>query len=244
MAVGPSLHQQHTLIFFVVAIGCLAAAVVPAFIVKRGRSWERRVFWSGVGGVTVSVFFAAVPYWKQAVGMAMFSLVFMAASAYAYTPFIKIRGKIYAFYLQDSLPDPSPGDLSPAGSDDPDYDPSPNSYGGLVTAQKHWWAAIVAVVFFGCCVLIRADDKPLWLAPVAAVILVAQSSGFGYIDASWGHPIARGQRLQFVIISIITAGVFTILYLAGYYAGKRWPLRSKQSMEYGSHSRHQKRFPS
>lgn len=243
VAAGPSLHQPHTLIFFLVALVCLAVTVVPSFIVNRGRSCERRVFWGGVVGVTVSVFFAAVPYWNQAVGMALFSLAFMTANAYAYTPFIKIRGKVYAFYAQDSLPQPSPDGAPPLGSDDANYDPAPDSYGGLVTAKKHWWMAIFAVIFFGCCIVISADDKRWWLAPAAAAFLVVESLGFGYFDGSWRYSVARGQRLQFTILAVMTLGVFTVLYLTGYYTGKRWPWRHKQSMEYRAHPRHQKRYP-
>lgn len=233
VAAGPSLQQPHTLIFFLVAIGCLVVTVVPAFILHRDRSWERRVFWSGVLGVTVSVFFAAIPFWQQAIGMALFSLAFMTAGAYAYTPYIKIRGKTYAFWLPDSRPDLPPGGTAAPGGVAPDDDP----YSGLVTARKHWWATVFTVPFFGCLVLIPADDKP-WLAPAAATALVLVSFGYGYLDASAGYPIARGQRLQFVIIAIITAGAFTLLYLVGYHAGKRWPLRRKQSMQYGAHARH------
>jgi hypothetical protein len=241
VAAGPSLHQPHTLIFFLLAIGFLVVTVVPSFIVNRGRSRERRVFWSGVLGVTVSVFFAAVPYWGQAVGMGLFSLALMIAGAYAYTPYIKIRGKIYAFWLPDTLSDPPP-DGPPPGRDDPHHDPAPDAYEGMVTARKHWWAQIFVVAFFGCLLLIQAPDKPWWLTPAAAAALVVASAGYGYLDASRGFPVARGQRLQFVIIAVISAGTFTLLYLTGYHAGKRWPLRRK-SMEYGAHARHQKKYP-
>jgi hypothetical protein len=236
VAAGPSLHQPHTLIFFLLAIGFLVVTVVPSFIVNRGRSWERRVFWSGVLGVTVSVFVAAIPYWAQAVGMALFSLAFMVAGAYAYTPFIKIRGKIYAFWVADSRPDPAPDGTAAPGSDHPDDEPAPDSYEGLVTARKHWWATVFTVVFCQGCVLAGVIDKTWWLATVGAAGLVVASAGYGYLDASGGYPIARGQRLQFVIAAVITAGAFPLLYLAGYHTGKRWPLRRK-SAEYGAHAR-------
>jgi hypothetical protein len=235
----PSLQQPHTLIFFLAAMLCVATIVLLLLFVKRDRSWERRVYWTGTFGAVVCAFLAALPYWKYGVGAVIFGVALMTFGAYAYTPYIKIRGKIYAFWLPDSLPDPPPGVTAAPGSDDP----APDSYGGLVTARKHWWAAIFTVAFFGCLLLIRADDKPWWLTPAAAAILVTASFGYGYIDASWGYSIARGQRLQFVIIAIITAGAFTLLYVVGYYAGKRWPPRRKQSMEYRAHPRHQKRYP-
>lgn len=128
VASGPSLHQPLTLIFFLAALLCLAITALPVFILNRDRNWERRVYWSGVGGLAACVFFAALPDWNLGAGMALFGVVFLTASAYAYTPYIKIRGKIYAFYLQDGLPDRSPDVTAARGSDDPDYDPAPDSY--------------------------------------------------------------------------------------------------------------------
>lgn len=236
MAAGPSLHQPHTLVFFLIAIGCLIVTVVASVVVDRGRSWERRVFWSGVLGVTVSVFVAAMPYWGQAVGVAVFALAFMTFGAYAYTPFIKIRGKTYAFWLQDSQPDQEPGGTAVSGSAAADYHPAPDSYEGLVNARKHWWATVFTVAFFECLLLIRGDDKPWWLTPAAAAALVVASAGYGYLDASRGFSVARGQRLQFVVIAVLSAGTFTLLYVAGYHAGRRWPLRRKP-IDYGAHAR-------
>lgn len=99
---------------------------------------------------------------------------------------------------------------------------------------------IFTVTLFGLCAVISADDKPWWLGPSAATLFVVGALGYGYMDASWGYSISRGQRLQFVIIAVITAGVFTVLYVIAYFAGRRWPLRRKQSMEYRAHPRHQR----
>jgi hypothetical protein len=44
-----------------------------------------------------------------------------------------------------------------------------------------------------------------------------------------------------VFLAVVTAAVFPVLYVAGYTAGKRWPLRRKDSLEYRAHPRHQKR---
>jgi hypothetical protein len=165
----------------------------------------------------------------------------MTASAYWFTPYIKIRGKIYAFHIQDSLPDPPDG-TPPPGSDDPDYDPAPDSYSGTVTAKKAWW---VLVFFMTICVftVIIRDGNGAWMAPSAAAIVVVSAAVYGYGDASWGYSVARGQRLQFAIVSVVTVGVFTVFYLGGYRAGKRWPLRRTQDMEYRAHPHHQKRHP-
>jgi hypothetical protein len=244
MAMQPSLHQTHTLIFFVATLVCLAIAVLPPLFVKRNRSWERRVAWSGVSRAAICVFLASLRDWKLGIGLAIFCVAFMTAAAYFYTPYIKIRGKVYAFSVQDSLPATFANGASTPSRDDPDYDPAPDSYGGMATAQKAWWLNIfaMAICSFNVMAYFVDKDNP-WLAALLAAAIILAATAFGYGDAIWGYSIARGQRLQFWIIAIITAGVFTIVYLGAYYAGKRWPLRRKQSMEYRAHPRHQKRYP-
>lgn len=162
----------------------------------------------------------------------------MLLPAYFSSPYIKIRGKVYAFNLRDSRPDPSPTETSASGSDDSEDDPAPDSYSGMASAKKTWWLLVVCMI-----ISVGAIDlaKP-WHTATSAGIVVVFACGIGYGDASWGYPVARGQRAQFVAVSIITAGVFTACYFGAYWMGKRRPLRSKQSMEYRAHSRHQKRF--
>lgn len=137
--------------------------------------------------------------------------------------------------ISDGTPAPS--------TDDPDYDPAPDSYGGSVTAGKLWWLMIWGVTMCVGCIVIPAADKPWYLVPGGAGALVLIALGYGHQDASWGYGIARGQYVQFGIIAILTAGVFTVLYLAAYAAGKRWPLRRRSSVEYRAHPRHQKMGP-
>jgi predicted cobalt transporter CbtA len=106
-----------------------------------------------------------------------------------------------------------------------------------------WWLMIfgIALCALGVAEYFHFRDSP-WSAASAAAIILVIATVFGYaVDASGGYPIARGQHLQFAIVSVITAGVFTVFYLGGYYVGKRWPWRRKQSGEYRAHPRHQKR---
>jgi hypothetical protein len=70
-----------------------------------------------------------------------------------------------------------------------------------------------------------------------AVVIVAVAFAFGYGGGSVQHSIARGQRLQFVVVSIVTLGVFTVWYLGGYLVGKQRLLRRKQSTDRRAHSR-------
>lgn len=230
------MHVEFVVLAFV-------GLLLPVFASWNNRRAGRRVFWAGFLVASVSAFFIAYPPdWQSGIAFSLLVVFMMLLTAYFTSPYIKIRGKVLAFHISDSMPDPSPGGAPEPSSNDPEFDPAPDSYNGTVTAGKAWWLLIFTAALFGFPVIIIDEAKP-WLAPLSAVAFVAIAAGLGYGDASWGYSIARGQRVQFVIIAIITAGVFTILYLGGRYAGKRWPLRRKQSLEYRAHPRHQKRYP-
>jgi hypothetical protein len=236
---------RHLNVFFIVTafIGILLPVVAPF----NNRHAERRLFWIGFFIAFASAFFIFYPPdWKSGIVFSLLPPILMLITAYFSTSHIKIRGKIYAFHIDDSRPDPSPGGTPPPGSDDPDYDPTPDAYSGmgLTTAGKMWW--LMVFVMGGCAFNVVAyfhfREDP-WILPLSAAFIVVGGVGYGYFgDASWGYPIARGQRVQFVIISMATLGVFTILYLGAYYAGRRWPWRNKRSSEYQAHPRHQKRY--
>jgi hypothetical protein len=219
-----------------------AGLLVPVFLSSKNRKLARCSFWLGLLIACVSAFFVAYPAdSKLRIGMSLFVAAITIFTAYMSTPFIKIRGKIYAFHISDSQPE-EPDVAASVSADEPDHDPTPDSYGGIATAQKEWWIFIIAATIFGWNIVIFAEDK-LWVSVMSAVAFVALATGFGYGDASWGYKVARGQRLQFAIIALVTVGAFPLLYLPAYYAGRHWPLRRKQAMEYRAHPRHQKKYP-
>ncbi len=234
--------MHHINIAFVItgSIGFLLQLVAPS----NNRQRERRFFWTGFTIVAISAFFIAYPPdAKSGIIWLAFACFLMLSRAYMMTSNIKIRGKIYAFHADDSQPDPYPDDSSPP-NDDPDYDPAPDSYSGMTSAGKMWTLLILTMAICSLNVVIYIVDRErplLTFAMMALLVTLAVVSGYG--DAIWRYPIARGQRIQFIIISIITAGAFTVLYLGAYYAGKHWPWRNKQSMEYRAHPRHQQKWP-
>jgi hypothetical protein len=239
----PSLHHPHTLISFVAALLCLAIATLPGMFLNLTRSQERRLYWGSVVGAAVFAAISVLPDWKLSIGVAAFGITLMTASAYMSSPHIKIRGKVYAYHLSDSQPDPSPDTTSTPQHGQPNdivADPAPDSYSGIATAQKSWWNMVAVMVLLVLFMLVPSDHKPLWMRPTAAAILVLFAAAFGYIDASWGYTIARAQRLQFAIIAIVTAGIHTIIYLLAFRAGRRWPYRPTRSMEYDAHPRFQR----
>lgn len=238
--------MHHLNIFFVVtgAIGILLPVVAPS---NNPRA-ERRLFWIGFFLAFISAFLIFYPPdWKTGLVFSLLPPALMLITAYFSGSNIKIGGKVYAFYVEDSQPGPSPDRAPLPGNDGRQHDPAPDAYIGLglATAKKNWWLMIFAMAICSVNVIGYFDDKegPL-LAGLLAAVLVVIATVFGYaLDGSWGYPIARGQYLQFAVIAVITCGVFTIFYLGGYYAGKRWPWRNKRSLEYRAHPRHQKRLP-
>lgn len=234
--------MHHLNVFFIVtgAVGILLPVVAPS----SNRRVERRLFWGGFVFATISAFFIFYPPdWKGGVIWVLLVCFTMIVRAYFSTSYIKIRGKIYAFHVEDSRPDPSTDSMPPPGSDEPDYGPARDAYSGLglTTAKKMWWLMVFLVAFgvLGIAEYFHFRDSP-WSAVSAGAAVVTIATVLGYMDASWECPIARGQCLQFGLASIVTLGVFTAFYLWAYYAGKRWPWHNKRSFEYCEHRRHQK----
>lgn len=241
----PTIHQPHTLIFFVLALVGLGVAAASIWN-KRDTASQRRVFWAGVFGAAVCGFIASLPNWKMGLAMFLFLFVGMCIPAYFSTPFIKLGGKVWAFHIQDSESEANQIRRRGIGAGPEEWssDPHPDSYGTGVTAAKAWWLMIVTYTIGMVNIVFAIADRKLdWVTAIAVVGLVLLSVGLAYGDASWGYRVARGQYVQFAIIGIMTAGVFAVLYLLAFAAGRRWPLRRQQSLEYRAHPRHQKKDP-
>lgn len=230
LAAAPKGEPLPT-IFFVALVACLAVAVTPSFLDRRiSLALQRRIFWGA--SVAASLFGFLMLYsmyqnWKEGIGVALFFLGLMTFLAYFNSPYIKIGGKIYALTVQDSraeTPRPTPAD--------PEFDPAPDAYSGIITAMKLWWMAVpgLAICAISAYFFIFTSDHDLWFG-LATALLVVLALLYGYGDGSWGYRIARGQYVQFGIVAVVTAGSFTLLYLAAYWAGRRWPFRSRRSME-------------
>ncbi len=79
--------------------------------------------------------------------MALFFLGVMAVAAYAYTPSIKVGGKVYALTVQDSRPDADESsDNTDADAAAPKLDPATDAYSGIISATKMWWLLVPLLV--------------------------------------------------------------------------------------------------
>lgn len=216
----------------VFAIAAVLGVLLPLLPSKDTRT-QRRLYWAGTLVASVSSFLALYPPdWRGGLGLAGAVAGVQVLRAYMSTTHLVFRGRTYAFDLRHSSSSEAGDDAAPA------------SYGGLATAQKTWWLLVVIVIACTTMVALYAVTRtgPWYpIGAVAAVGIVAISLGFQ--DGSWEYPVARGQLLQFAVTGIASVGVFAALYYGAYAAGRRWPLRSKRSMDYRAHPHLRKKFP-
>ena len=235
-AATPVGGPPHALFFVIGAFICLGVTQLP-LVVRRGGSFAPYCYWAGTAGAALCVFIAAIPDWPGGLMFAGATVFAMALTAYFATNYIRIRGKIYTFHITQAAQAPRSDQLSTSPEDSPDD--FPDAYGTDVTATKMWWLLVPTT---GLCALtaatnVRDPEGQVW--PIICTIVVALLAiGFGYLaDGSWGYRIARRQYLQFVLVSVVTAGVFPVLYLPAHALGRRWPLRNRRSLELRVHNR-------
>lgn len=202
---------------FIIAAGlCIAVGVMPDFL-KIPLETKRRFYWGTSGLAGVFIFFAAYPDLKKFVGMLPIVLITSVGWAYANTPYIRIRGRIYAF---------QPIHIN---AESPGASAKLHRHEQIATPPKIWWIVAGVLLTFDAAVfssflpgrerLNFQDDRELILYTLSFCALF--SVGLGYGEAKFGYPIAQRQRLQFIIASVSSAGLFTLPYLASYYLTTR-----------------------
>ncbi|WP_141564387.1 hypothetical protein [Mycolicibacterium palauense] len=228
-----AVHSPQTPYFIAAAFLFLALTQLP-LIVRRGESFARFCYWGGTAGAAVCALIAAIPDWVGGIVFSAVTLFAMTLTAYFATHYIKIAGKVYTFHIQRDRSQRKDSDADPWRLPE-GY---PDAYGTGVTAAKMWWLLVPCSALCTFTAVTQFADSAgtgLVIAAVAAIVLLAL--GFGYFtDGSWGYPPARGQYVQFALVSILSAGVFAVFYLLAYATGRRWPLRNKKSLEYRAHS--------
>ncbi|MGV0626918.1 hypothetical protein [Mycolicibacter minnesotensis] len=221
---------------------CLVAGFALPFL-KIGRHAERRWYWGLVCIAGTAGVLSTYPTWNRAAALGFAPVASMVVLAYVSTPYIKIGGKIYALTITDPDPEDAPASSGDSTSDSTqqEVDPHPDSYSGLLTAPTMWWLFVALTSINTANIYFAAVGRgEVWVGLLSGALFVLVTAPTAYGDASWRYPIARGQYIQFAVASVITAGVFPLLYLTTYYIAQRHPLRRKQSMEYRVHPRHRK----
>jgi hypothetical protein len=223
----------HT-IALTLLVAFISATFLESFL-NVDRKIHQAIYWSCTAAAAVCGFLVAYPNIKEGVLAVVFVIGGLVSVAYFTTSYIRVRGHTYA--------DTAIGNSVEA--DEVEEEPKNNgrdeSYSGVYSPAKFWWGMLpVAIIMTAAVVLSLSGQKPWWYAliGVGLLVLMAPMSGFG--DGSWRYAIARGQYFPFALVGLVTAGAFTLLYLVAYYAGKRWPVRRRQSMEYRAHGRRQR----
>lgn len=194
--------------------------MLPLFASTKNTARGRRLFWSGLAIAVGSAFFIAYPPdWTSGLGLSAFVAATMLSTAFFTTPHLKIAGKMFAFFTVDAESEKRASDDGQAV--EPRRRPAQPT-GVLTSARKLWWLMVLAMALcvFNVGQYVAAGQSPrLAVAMAAVIVVVALTLGYGDGRANFGF--ARRQKLQFVIVSVITLGTLTVLYVGGYALGRQ-----------------------
>ncbi|MGB3894653.1 hypothetical protein [Mycolicibacter sinensis] len=174
---------------------------------------RRRIYWYLSALAAIFVILGSYNDLQMLLALLFIVTLTTVGSAYAFTPYIRIRGRIYAF---------QPVHIN---AESKDANAKLQRHELIATPPKMWWIVAGFALAFDaalCSSLLPGrerinfqDDRELILLALAFCLLF--SVGLGYGEAKFGYPIAQRQRLQFVIATISSAGLFAMLYLTSYY---------------------------
>ncbi|CAN5469430.1 hypothetical protein BH11ACT7_BH11ACT7_06230 [soil metagenome] len=204
-AVLPSTESPHTLVFF---IATMVFLVLPVITVdsRRSLSWQRKIYWGSTVSASVCVIFASMPSLLTGGVFTLLIIFTMSLRAYFTSQYIKIGGRVIAFHSAVEI-SARPGGSGELGTDEP--------YSPTVSAARLWWLLTVGVSIFGAGNMWKyvADREDLRYGLLGLGIVVGMAVLCGIGDAMHLQRIARGQYVQFAIISLSSAGIFAVLYL-------------------------------
>ena len=207
-------------------VATFVGLLLPLFAPRENYATGRRVFWVGLAIASVSAFFIAYPPdWKSGLGLSLFVAAMMLCTAFFTTPYLKFGGKVLAFFTVDAESGKR------ASSNVREVEPrstTAQTTGVLTSARKLWWLMVPAMAL---CVfnveqyLVAGENPRLAVAMAAVIVAVALTLGYGDGRANFGF--ARRQTLQFIIVSVMTLGTLTVLYVGGYAAGRQMRRRNR-----------------
>ncbi|CAN5617176.1 hypothetical protein BH10ACT9_BH10ACT9_56900 [soil metagenome] len=209
----PTIDDPHTLVFSIAAVLCLLVPIITVGT-ERDLSWQRKVYWSATFGAVVCVVIASLPNIATGVIFGLFAIFIMTLRAYFTSQYIKIGGRVIAFHSATEI-STGPARSGELGTDEP--------YSPTVSAAKLWWLLTVGVGIFGAGNMWKyvadREDLRYGLLGLGIVVAMAVLSGIG--DARHEQRVARGQYVQFAIVSLASAGLFAVLYLIA-HSTTRW----------------------
>lgn len=223
--------------FSVIIAVAFGTAVVQSFF-NHGNHIQRRIYWTCACIAAIAAFLDGYPDLTRSWQGTAFIIGTMIVVAYGYTPYIKIRGRIYALTEDDRRAD------ADTESDPGQSTEATDSYSGLLSSAKMWWLQVMIIAMWVINIYAYlTGDGEWWLAGIGVASILFFSLVVGYGDGSWDYPFARGKLVQFGILTIITLGTYALLYFGAYSTAKRRPIRSRHSMQYRAHPHLRQQFP-
>ena len=201
-----AVERPHTLIFYVLTMVCIALTVIPHG--SRGDlSRQRKIYWGGTFSAAACAFIAALPNVSTALIVAGLCVFCLVLPAYFRTQLIKIGDRVIAFDSVEDLP------VSGDGKD---------PYTPRTSPSKVWWLSVFAIWIGSVNMLgYLIDGDSLGYGLLGLFILTVPAAVVGLGDGMHRQRIARGQYLQFGLVTVMSAGIFTICYLVAHSVGLR-----------------------
>ena len=208
-AAQPSADSPHTLVFFIATVAFLVLPVITVGS-ERSLNWQRKVYWGSTFGAVACVILASMPNLLTGGVLALLILFGMSLRAYFTSQYITIGGRVIAFHSATEIR-PRPGRSGELGTDEP--------YSPTVSAARLWWLQTVGVGVIGAGNMWKyvADREDLRYGILGLGIVVAAAVLSGVGDAMHLQRIARGQHVQFAILSLASVGTFPVLYVIAHW---------------------------
>ena len=198
-------ERPHTLIF---AAAAMVLVILTANADGGGRdlSAQRKWFWATTLGAAFTAFIAGLPDVAAGAGLALIVVMLQTILAYFSTQYLKIGHRVVAFDSAERLP--RDGQTVP--------------YGSRTTATKTWWIVVACLAGGSVIVLGYVMDSDIsWAGVVWLGLCLVLPFTLGFLDGTDRQRVARGQYLQFAVITVISAGVFSVLYSVAYTVALR-----------------------
>ncbi|MGV0836691.1 hypothetical protein [Mycolicibacterium thermoresistibile] len=227
-------------LFFWLTVIAVGTAIVQSFF-NHDNSSQRRIYWICVCIASITAFLMSYPILSRCLQGAAFTFGAMTLLAYLYTPYIKIDGQIYALTEDNRTADADDAESDAGGATEPE---GSDSYSGLLSSAKMWWIQVILIAMSVINIYAYlTGNGEWWVAGIGVAFILFFSLVIGYGDGSWDYPFARGKFVQFGILTVITLGVYALLYFGAYSIARRRPIRSRHSMEYRAHRHLRRQFP-
>lgn len=210
------LHGPLAVVFAVglavVMVGMSTAPFLPERHLQRRTYW---LSWLAGGGLITLAAELADP--GRGWGIATMLAPMSVSVAYFKSPYLKIRGRIYAVSFLDRQPDP-PRDGEPCAAEAPP--PLPRDRYGHLSAATYWW--LVATFNAGCATTVVGQGWTLGTSAAFAAFSACLAAT-GFSDAAGGYGIARRRFIPATVVTLCCVPMYFVpvaAYALGFVLGR------------------------